>query len=205
MSKQWYYEVMGSTVGPLTSAELRQGVLSGKIQPDTPVRLGTDGKWQSADRIKGLLDAPTAPSSVPPASQKGTAATTSPPPVAPAAAALTASTDAPRMSLAAGDSDDATYHFSGESADHAAGHDPPPTEYDFFRFVGFEQALGTALHAVLCEYCHVHHLTMTQATRRAIAELVQRKDLSGEQTAGAPPVAAEAAPAATAPAGAASA
>ena len=56
-------------------------------------------------------------------------------------------------------------------------------EYDFFKFVGFEIAIGHALNDVLKEYCRVHHVSMTQTTRRALAEFLGRKDLSGDGAA----------------------
>ena len=69
MSKQWYYEVMGSPVGPITSAELKACVLTRRILPETRIRLGEDGKWQTADHVKGLFDGapPPAPKSPAPA------------------------------------------------------------------------------------------------------------------------------------------
>src|SRR5687768_11267272 len=60
MSKQWYYEAMGAPVGPITSVELKSCVLARRILPETRIRLGEDGKWQTADRVKGLFDAPAA-------------------------------------------------------------------------------------------------------------------------------------------------
>lgn len=182
MSKQWYYELMGSTLGPISSAELKHKVQQGQILAETPVRMGADGKWQSADRIKGLLDAsPPAPATTkPPAlATPPVAAATAPTAKPPAeqapmkfplrtAAEPQPSPEPPRIQLAGGPADD-------EASDAAE-----PAEYDFFRFVGFEQALGTPLHAALNAYCHKHHLTMTLATRRAIAALVDRRDLSGE-------------------------
>jgi hypothetical protein len=188
MSKQWYYEIMGSTLGPISSADLKHKVQQGQILPETPIRMGVDGKWQSADRIKGLLDAP------PPAAATPKPQAPSPPPVAAAPAPATKppaepaplrfplrtaaepqpAPEPPRIQLAGGPVDD-------EPSATAE-----PAEYDFFRFVGFEQALGTPLHAALNAYCHQHHLTMTQATRRAIATLVDRRDLSGDSPPPAP-------------------
>ncbi len=43
MAKQWYYQVMGSEVGPISSAELKNRVQKGMLQPDMPVRVGPDG------------------------------------------------------------------------------------------------------------------------------------------------------------------
>ena len=58
MLKQWYFQVMGAEIGPISSAELKEKVKRGQIQPETLVRVGTDGKWQPAAGVKGLLDPP---------------------------------------------------------------------------------------------------------------------------------------------------
>jgi len=73
---------------------------------------------------------------------------------------------------------DRTYHFAGESsAEIAIPEAPGSGEFDFFQMVGFEMALGTPLHQVLLERCRTQHLTITEVTRRAIAEHLGRKDL----------------------------
>jgi hypothetical protein len=176
MAKQWYYEIMGTAIGPVTSADLKQKVQQGVILPETPVRMGTDGKWQTASRVKGLLDSPEVPSPAPP---KATAAKGAPGKSAtiPLAAGSGGATPTVAASSPAAPTPHAevTYHFAGEQG--AAAADEEPAEYDFFRFVGFESALGTPLHQALCAYCQSQKVTMTQATRRAIAELVKRKDL----------------------------
>jgi hypothetical protein len=166
MSKQWFLQVMGSTIGPLPSAELKLRVQKGQITADTLVRLGDDGKWQPADRVKGLLEQPAAPAS--------RANSGSPPPAATVAAA------APRAKPSF--DHEKTYHIQGDNQPHEdSGEDSG--EYDFFRFVGFEQAISPKLHQLLCEHCHKHQLSLTQATRRAIAEFVGRKDLASDEPA----------------------
>src|SRR6478672_3056722 len=70
MSKQWYYEAMGSPVGPITSGELKICVQTHRILPETRIRLGEDGKWQTADRIKGLFDGAPPPTAKPAAEAK---------------------------------------------------------------------------------------------------------------------------------------
>ena len=57
MSKDFYYRVMGDVIGPITGAELRQKTLDGDVTPDTNVRIGADGQWVSASRVKNLFDA----------------------------------------------------------------------------------------------------------------------------------------------------
>lgn len=80
MSQSWYAKHNGKIVGPITSAQLKQLVGSGKINAETDVRLGDDGKWMHASSVKGLLQK-TNPqqqhSSLPPA--RSTNLKTSPP------------------------------------------------------------------------------------------------------------------------------
>jgi hypothetical protein len=162
MSKlqQWYYEVMGSALGPISGAELKQKAQLGQIQFDTPVRLGTDGKWQPAERVKGLLPPPVA------------ALVSAPAPVAAVAPAPTKAPSSFEMDL--------TYHLQGDDKPHNDADSVQDHEYDFFRFVGFEQAIGPKLHRVLDEHCRTNRVTLTQATRRALAEFLGRKDLLEE-------------------------
>jgi hypothetical protein len=54
MASEWFYQVMGEQVGPLSSAELLALAQRGSITYDTPVRKGTNGNWGSAARVKGL-------------------------------------------------------------------------------------------------------------------------------------------------------
>lgn len=163
MSKAWYYEVMGSAIGPISSAELKRRVQLGQIQPDTPVRLGPEGKWQPADRVKGLFDPPSLP---PPAASPASASAATLPFV-PAASSpqKSAVVVEPTLSLAPAET-------SSDDPDERLPH-----EYDFFRLVGFEQAIGTRLHQVLVDYCREHHLTLTEVTKRALATFLGRKDL----------------------------
>lgn len=52
----WYFQLMGDTIGPLSGAELRERAINGQITADTLIsRDGTD-KWIFADRVNGLLD-----------------------------------------------------------------------------------------------------------------------------------------------------
>ncbi len=172
MSKAWYYEVMGSELGPISSADLIDRAKRGQIQPDTRVRSGPEGKWQFAERVKGLFPAPPAPA-------KPVVVQVPPPPV-------------PRSETIplAGSRDhtgdnDRTYHFTGDSSHSPASlfapkADPEAEEYDFFQFIGFSQAITPQLHDVLLAYARTHQLSLTQVTRRALAEFLGRKDLAEE-------------------------
>ena len=62
MPSQWFYVIAGKQGGPVTSAELLALVQRGKVVPDTPVRKGSDGKWVSAKRVRGLFPATNATS-----------------------------------------------------------------------------------------------------------------------------------------------
>jgi len=62
----WYYQIMGEVIGPLTANELRIHAQHHHcIYPDTLVRKGVEGQWVSADRVKGLLDTEQPPSPLP--------------------------------------------------------------------------------------------------------------------------------------------
>ena len=55
MATEWYYQLMGIVVGPLSASEFRQHAQDGKITPESYVCKGKDTKWVSADRVKGLF------------------------------------------------------------------------------------------------------------------------------------------------------
>ncbi len=182
MSKAWYYEVMGSELGPISSADLIDKAKRGQIQPDTRVRSGSEGKWQFAERVKGLFPALIVP--VKPV--KPVVAEFAPPPVPRSETIpLAGSRDH------TGD-DDRIYHFTGDSSQNPKSLFPskvaPETEeYDFFQFIGFSQAITHQLHEVLLAYARSHQLSLTQVTRRALAEFLGRKDLAEEAPIPAPP------------------
>ena len=162
MSSLWFFQVMGAEVGPLSPAELADKVKRGQIQADTQVRKGADGKWMSADRIKGLLPPPEA---APPVVVKTPAVATSP--------------EAVGDPLA--EEDEETYHVTGDkAAAHSAAVDEP-AEFDFFQFVGFRHAITQPLYDVLEAYAHQHHLTFTQITRRALAQFLGRPELGADK------------------------
>jgi hypothetical protein len=175
MSKQWFYEVMGSPVGPITSAELKSCVLAKRILPETRIRLGDDGKWQTADRVKGLFDGHSSTPSRPAAEAKPVALKAATPTVTAetgTAEISTLQTAEVKIPVAA-----VTPALHGQ-ASHTPADEETDTEYDFFKFVGFEIAIGHALNNALMDYCRQHHVTMTQTTRRALAQFLGRKDLA---------------------------
>ncbi len=62
MAKDFYFNLMGEVIGPVTGVELRQKALDGDVTPDTFLRIGAEGEWVSASRLKSLFDAPERPS-----------------------------------------------------------------------------------------------------------------------------------------------
>jgi hypothetical protein len=81
-----------------------------------------------------------------------------------------------------------TYHLAGLALSDASSSSTAPEsgDYEFFEFVGFDLAIGHVLHQVLLDHCHQHHQTITQVTRRAIAEFLGRKDLAEDVPASSP-------------------
>jgi hypothetical protein len=61
MSKDWFIDHNGKTVGPITSSQLKQLASSAKINTSTRVRLGEDGQWSIAGKVKGLFNEIAAP------------------------------------------------------------------------------------------------------------------------------------------------
>ncbi len=55
MASQWFYQVMGEPVGPISGAELETLAHRGAIQPDTPVRKSPMTEWVPAERVRGLF------------------------------------------------------------------------------------------------------------------------------------------------------
>ncbi len=55
MASQWFCKIAGHERGPLSAQALKSMADKGRIQPDDPVRQGTDGSWVSAGRVKGLF------------------------------------------------------------------------------------------------------------------------------------------------------
>ncbi len=55
MANDWYVRVMGDVVGPLAPAGLLQLARTMRITPDDEVREGPDGKWTSAENVRGLF------------------------------------------------------------------------------------------------------------------------------------------------------
>jgi hypothetical protein len=55
MASEWFYQVMGEQVGPISSAELRKLAQQGTVSRDTLVKNAPDGIWVPAVRVNGLF------------------------------------------------------------------------------------------------------------------------------------------------------
>jgi len=56
MAKDFYYQIMGEVYGPMSGVELRDHALAGDLTQDSLVRVGRDGDWITASRLKNLFD-----------------------------------------------------------------------------------------------------------------------------------------------------
>ena len=62
MSAQWYCRLMGTEMGPYTSAQLIEMVKSHQLTPEDFVKRGPEGQWVLAERVKGLFEDPASSS-----------------------------------------------------------------------------------------------------------------------------------------------
>jgi hypothetical protein len=56
MATEWYCDLMGKVIGPLTPAELLHKVRKGEVSHQTPIRKN-DSKWFPAVEVNGLFEA----------------------------------------------------------------------------------------------------------------------------------------------------
>ena len=54
-SLEWFCEIMGQELGPMTHADLSAMVRAGQVTTDDKVRRGTDGFWMAASLCEGLF------------------------------------------------------------------------------------------------------------------------------------------------------
>ncbi len=58
MTAEWYYRTStGQEKGPVTAQKLKELAVFGLIEPTTEIRKGAEGRWITANKVKGLLDA----------------------------------------------------------------------------------------------------------------------------------------------------
>ena len=175
MTREWYFQVMGQELGPLSVGELKAKVANGQIQPDTLVRKTAEGKWIFAGKVKGLFAIPDEP-----------------PPVA----KPKSSTTLPVMSGSA------THAKPGSSAEIATKsgtkppssgtipatfitlveeqHDSAPPSVEFYNFVGFREAISPVLYDAVKQFVSDRGITMSQLNRRALADFIQRPELASD-------------------------
>jgi uncharacterized protein DUF4339 len=184
MTRDWYFQVMGQEIGPLSVGELKAKVANGQIQPDTLVRKTAEGKWIFGGKVKGLFAVPEKPPLAPVA----------PPPVAKpkSSAAL------PIMSGSAarpkpGSSAEIVARSGSSSppsssATIPATHftlveeeiDSQPPSVEFYSFVGFREAISPVLYDAVKQFVSDRGITMSQLNRRALANFIQRPELASD-------------------------
>jgi len=65
MTAEWFCNISGKTVGPLSAQQLKALVKQGKLKAEHQVRQGSNGMWVPANRVKGLFaDSPPRTESV---------------------------------------------------------------------------------------------------------------------------------------------
>ncbi len=64
MADEWYCEIAGREIGPLSPEQLRAMAVKGQIVSSDCVRQGSQGAWILARQVKGLLPPPSDSSSV---------------------------------------------------------------------------------------------------------------------------------------------
>ena len=57
MPSDWQIQIDGKTYGPFDDARMKALVKQGKITPDTPVCVASQGRWVAAKTVKGLFSA----------------------------------------------------------------------------------------------------------------------------------------------------
>jgi len=61
MASEWFCEISGRQLGPLSSQQLRAMAEQGRLMPEHRVRQGAEGPWVPAARVKGLFQGDATP------------------------------------------------------------------------------------------------------------------------------------------------
>lgn len=175
MTREWYFQVMGQELGPLSGGELKAKVANGQVQPDTLIRKGVEGKWLFAAKIKGLFAVPEEP------------------PAAPLVAKSKSSATMPIVSTVTGrDKPGSSAELSTQPGGHASGRamllaqddeDGPaskPPSVEFYDFVGFREAISPVLYDAVKRFVTDRGITMSQVNRRALAEFIEKPELASD-------------------------
>lgn len=172
--REWYFQVMGQELGPLSAAELKAKVEAGQIQPDTMIRRGVDGKWLFAERVKGLLpERRPDPVLIPLPTKAKSSATL---PVYDGSPTQTSTTHNPPAQQPRS----SPVIMIPLNSDDEEDDSTKPPSVEFYDFVGFREAISPVLHHAARQYLGAHSLTMTQLNRRALAAFVGRPELASE-------------------------
>ena len=72
MASEWFCQIAGTELGPLSAQQVKAMVVEGRLHPDDVIRRGADGAWLPASRVKGLFpaDEPATEASATPAAKK---------------------------------------------------------------------------------------------------------------------------------------
>ncbi len=175
MTREWYFQVMGQELGPLSGGELKAKVANGQVQPDTLIRKGVEGKWLFAAKVKGLFAVPDEPPAAPPIAKSKSSATM------------------PVVSNATGrDKPGSSAELHTQPGGHASGRamllaqddeDEPaskPPSVEFYDFVGFREAISPVLYDAVKRFVTDRGITMSQVNRRALAEFIEKPELASD-------------------------
>ena len=180
MTREWYFQMMGQDIGPLSAAELKSKVSTGQIQPDTLVRKGADGKWIFGGNVKGLFPEPpkSAPAPVAPPPPAPNKPVKSIDPVVPKGIPLatdpTASTSTPTSTSSSFPTSVPVASFAESEADG------PSALLEFYDFVGFREAISPPLYDAIKQFAADRGITLAQLNRRALAGFIQSPALGSD-------------------------
>jgi hypothetical protein len=62
---EWYYQVAGEVMGPVSLEQLKERADDGQIDEETLVREGADAEWVAASEVDGLLESSIGPADTP--------------------------------------------------------------------------------------------------------------------------------------------
>lgn len=180
MTREWYFQVMGQELGPLSVGELKAKVANGQIQPDTLVRKTAEGKWLFAGKVKGLFGVPEEPPPAPIATPKSSATM---PVVKPKSSAtipvMSDSTARSKPGSRPPPPSSATIPVHAIRLDEDDADSAPPS-VEFYNFVGFREAISPVLYDAVKKFVSDRGITMSQLNRRALADFIQRPELASD-------------------------
>ena len=169
MAKQWFFQLMGAEMGPVSSAELKRRAEQGQIQPDTLIRNGKNAQWHTAVRVKGLFceSQPKSDTAEPDSEEQGLDAD------------LLFGIE-PEDYLFGAELDEASASDPIQPAPEPQPDpeaQPPLHKPQFFDMWECKQAIPRELNEALQEYMEKHGLSAAQVNRQALAEFVGRPEL----------------------------